>query len=121
MPSRPAKIRTDAAARGRKTHGNLQVVGLRATHYCVMSAGMAIAQSRLNRSGPDLGTGWRFAKKLGVGPGSVLEWDEQNDQVVVRGAGRYTSEDISTACSSGRRCETSTVNVKDAISREAHP
>jgi hypothetical protein len=24
----------------------------------------------------------------------VLEWDEQDDQVVVRRAGRYTSEDV---------------------------
>jgi hypothetical protein len=29
-----------------------------------------------------------------VGPGSVLEWDEDGDRVVVRKAGRYSSEDI---------------------------
>ena len=34
---------------------------------------------------------------LGVGPGSVLEWDEEGDVVVVRKAGRYSSEDIHRA------------------------
>jgi bifunctional DNA-binding transcriptional regulator/antitoxin component of YhaV-PrlF toxin-antitoxin module len=36
-------------------------------------------------------------KRLGVGPGAVLEWDEENGQVVVRRAGRYNSEDIHRA------------------------
>jgi AbrB family looped-hinge helix DNA binding protein len=30
-------------------------------------------------------------KKLGVGPGSVLEWEEHDARVVVRRAARYTS------------------------------
>lgn len=36
-------------------------------------------------------------QKLGVGPGAVLEWEEQNDHVIVRRAGRYTSEDLHRA------------------------
>ncbi len=32
--------------------------------------------------------------KLGIGPGSVLEWDAQGEHVIVRKAGRYSSEDI---------------------------
>jgi hypothetical protein len=32
-----------------------------------------------------------------VGPGSVLEWDEAGDTVVVRKAGRFTSEEIHRA------------------------
>lgn len=36
-------------------------------------------------------------RKLGVGPGSVLEWEDEGDHVVVRRAGRYTSEDIHRA------------------------
>jgi bifunctional DNA-binding transcriptional regulator/antitoxin component of YhaV-PrlF toxin-antitoxin module len=36
-------------------------------------------------------------RKLGVGPGSILEWDEDDDRVVVRRAGRFTSEDIHRA------------------------
>jgi AbrB family looped-hinge helix DNA binding protein len=33
-------------------------------------------------------------KKLGLGPGSVLEWDEDGEQIVVRRAGRFSSEDL---------------------------
>ena len=36
-------------------------------------------------------------RKLGIGPGSVLEWEEEGDHVVVRKAGRLTSEDIHRA------------------------
>lgn len=33
-------------------------------------------------------------KKLGVGPGSTIEWVEEDDKVVVRRAGGYTFDDI---------------------------
>jgi len=33
-------------------------------------------------------------RKLGLGPGSVLEWDEDGEKVIVRRAGRYTSEEV---------------------------
>jgi antitoxin PrlF len=33
-------------------------------------------------------------RKLGIGPGSVLEWHDAGDHVVVRRAGRYSSEDV---------------------------
>jgi AbrB family looped-hinge helix DNA binding protein len=36
-------------------------------------------------------------KKLGIGPGSVLEWHEQDGSVVVRRAGRFTSLEIHQA------------------------
>ena len=36
----------------------------------------------------------KVRQRLGVGPGSVLEWDEDGDRVIVRKAGRYSSEDI---------------------------
>ena len=42
-------------------------------------------------------------RKLGVGPGSVLEWEEEGDKVVVRRAGRYTSEDIHRAIFGDRK------------------
>jgi hypothetical protein len=29
-----------------------------------------------------------------LSPGSVLEWEEHGDEIVVRRAGRYTSEDL---------------------------
>jgi len=36
-------------------------------------------------------------RKLGVGPGSVLEWHEAEEGVVVRRAGRFTSQDVHDA------------------------
>ena len=33
-------------------------------------------------------------RRLGVGPGSVIEWDADGDQIVVRRAGRYTSSEV---------------------------
>jgi AbrB family looped-hinge helix DNA binding protein len=54
---------------------------------------MAPAHSRLTSQG-QISVPARIRKKLGVGPGSILEWDDQGEQVVVRRAGRYTSEDV---------------------------
>ena len=36
-------------------------------------------------------------RKLGIGPGSLLEWDAQGEKMVVRRVGRYTSEDVHRA------------------------
>ena len=36
-------------------------------------------------------------RKLGVGPGSVLEWAEEGDQIVVRRVGQYSFEDVHQA------------------------
>ena len=57
---------------------------------------MAIAQSRVTAQG-QISIPARVRQKLGIGPGSVLEWDEQGANIVVRRAARYTSEDIHKA------------------------
>lgn len=57
---------------------------------------MAIAQSKVTAQG-QISVPAEIRKKLGIGPGSVLEWDQQNDQVVVRRAGQFTSTDIHKA------------------------
>jgi len=75
---------------------------------------MAIAQSRLTAQG-QISVPAEVRKKLGVGPGSVLEWDEQNDQVVVRRAGRYTSNDVHCALFPEQGSKKSPADVKDAI------
>jgi len=36
-------------------------------------------------------------KRLGVGPGSILEWNQENGQIVVRRAGQFSSSDIHEA------------------------
>ena len=57
---------------------------------------MAIAQSKVTAQG-QISVPAEVRKKLGVGPGSVLEWDQQDDQVIVRRAGQFSSEDIHKA------------------------
>lgn len=57
---------------------------------------MAIAHSKLTAQG-QISVPAEVRRKLGVGPGSVLEWDEQGDTIVVRRSGRYTSEDVHRA------------------------
>jgi AbrB family looped-hinge helix DNA binding protein len=54
---------------------------------------MAIAHSKLTAQG-QISVPAKVRRKLGIGPGSVLEWDDVGEQVVVRRVGRYTSEDV---------------------------
>jgi bifunctional DNA-binding transcriptional regulator/antitoxin component of YhaV-PrlF toxin-antitoxin module len=39
----------------------------------------------------------KVRQRLGVGPGAVLEWDEEDGRIVVRRAGRYTFENVHDA------------------------
>jgi AbrB family looped-hinge helix DNA binding protein len=54
---------------------------------------MALAQSKLTAQG-QISVPADVRRKLGVGPGSTLEWTQEGDQILVRRAGRFTSEDI---------------------------
>jgi antitoxin PrlF len=36
-------------------------------------------------------------RKLGIGPGAVLEWDDDDGLIIVRRAGQYSSADIHRA------------------------
>jgi antitoxin PrlF len=54
---------------------------------------MAIAQSKLTAQG-QISVPADVRKRLGIGPGSVIEWDEDDGKIVVRRKGKYTSEDI---------------------------
>ena len=57
---------------------------------------MALPQSKLTAQG-QISVPAEIRRKLGLAPGSVLEWDDKGDQVVVRKAGKYTFEDIHRA------------------------
>ena len=74
---------------------------------------MSIAQSKITTQG-QISVPAKVRKKLGVGPGSILEWDESNDQVVVRRAGRNTSTDIHEALFTKGR-PTASLDVKEGI------
>lgn len=57
---------------------------------------MALPQSKVTAQG-QISVPAEIRRKLGIGPGSVLEWQEEGDRVVVRRAGLYSSEDIHRA------------------------
>ena len=75
---------------------------------------MTIAKSKLTAQG-QISVPAEIRQRLGVGPGSVLEWDEQDDQVIVRRASRYTSEEVHRALFPDGVAEGGPVDVKDAI------
>ncbi len=54
---------------------------------------MPIAQSKVTAQG-QISVPAEVRKRLGIGPGSVLEWHEEDGNVVVRRAGRFSSSDI---------------------------
>jgi antitoxin PrlF len=54
---------------------------------------MAIAHSKLTAQG-QISVPASVRRKLGVGPGSVLEWEERDGEVLVRRAGRVSSGDM---------------------------
>jgi AbrB family looped-hinge helix DNA binding protein len=57
---------------------------------------MAIVHSKVTAQG-QISVPAEVRRKLGVGPGSVLEWEEEGNRMVVRRAGRFSSEEIHRA------------------------
>lgn len=57
---------------------------------------MAIAHSRLTAQG-QISVPAAVRRKLGLGPGSTLEWQEDGEKIVVRRVGRFTSADVHEA------------------------
>ncbi len=55
-----------------------------------------IAHSKLTAQG-QVSVPGAVRRRLGIGPGSVLEWDDAGGAIVVRRAGRYSSEDLHRA------------------------
>ena len=54
---------------------------------------MTLAQSKVTAQG-QISVPAEVRRKLGLGPGAVLEWVEDGDKVVIRRAGRYSSEEV---------------------------
>jgi len=57
---------------------------------------MSLAYSKLTAQG-QVSVPAEVRRKLGVGAGSVLEWNAEGGNIVVRRAGRYTSGDVHRA------------------------
>jgi AbrB family looped-hinge helix DNA binding protein len=57
---------------------------------------MALAQSRVTAQG-QISVPVEIRKKLGLAPGSILEWAEDGENVIVRRAGRFSSDEVHRA------------------------
>ena len=80
---------------------------------------MALAHSKVTAQG-QISVPAGIRKKLGIGPGSILEWDEEGDKVVVRRSARFTSEDIHRALFPEQAPKSRTVDeMKEGIRRRA--
>lgn len=76
---------------------------------------MAIAQSKVTTQG-QVSVPAEIRKKLGLGPGSVLDWDEKGGEIIVRKAGRHTSVEVHLALfGAGNEEPLQPVDVKEAI------
>ena len=76
---------------------------------------MTLAHSKVTEQG-QISVPVDIRRKLGIGPGSILEWEEEGDKIIVRRAGRFSSEDIHQALFGARKPQTRTVDeLKDGI------
>ena len=57
---------------------------------------MALASSRLTSQG-QVSIPAEIRRRLGIGPGAVVEWDEEDGRIVVRRAGGHSSQDVHRA------------------------
>ena len=57
---------------------------------------VALAKSRLTAQG-QISVPAEVRRKLGLGPGSVIEWEQVGEQMLVRRAGTYSSQDVHRA------------------------
>lgn len=78
---------------------------------------MAIAQSKITAQG-QISVPAEVRRRLGVGPGSLLEWDEESGQVVVRRAGTFTSEEVHQAVFGTKPEAKSLKELKAGIGKE---
>ena len=79
---------------------------------------MKIAQSRLTSQG-QVSVPAEVRRRLGLGPGSVIEWDAEGDKVVVRKGHRYSSEDVhATLFPEGVSDAKSLKELKDGVRRD---
>jgi len=62
---------------------------------------MEVSKSRVTAQG-QISIPAKVRQKLGIGPGSVVLWEEHGDTFVVRRAGQFSSEEIHQAIFRGK-------------------
>jgi AbrB family looped-hinge helix DNA binding protein len=74
----------------------------------------AIAQSKITAQG-QISVPAEIRRRLGIGPGSVLEWYEEGEKIVVRRVTQYTSEDVHKALFAKPPKRRTLAELKDGI------
>jgi antitoxin PrlF len=77
---------------------------------------MVIALSKVTAQG-QISVPAEIRRKLGLGPGSVLEWEDSGGQMVVRKAVRHTSQQVHVALFGSAAKPIPKSDVKEAIRR----
>ena len=77
---------------------------------------MSLAKSRLTSQG-QISVPVEVRRKLGIGPGSVLEWEQVGEQMLVRRAGTYSSQDVHRALFAKATARRSLDELKDGRAR----
>jgi AbrB family looped-hinge helix DNA binding protein len=78
---------------------------------------VSLAKSRLTSQG-QISVPAEVRRKLGLGPGSVLEWEQVGEQMLVRRAGTYSSQDIHQALFSRKPAKRSLAELKQGRARD---
>ncbi len=76
---------------------------------------MALAQSRLTVQG-QVSVPAEVRRRLGIGPGSLIEWEQEGEMLVVRRAAKYTMEDLHHALFPKRPARKSEEELREGIS-----
>ena len=80
---------------------------------------MPLAHSKVTSQG-QISVPAEVRRRLGIGPGSVLEWDQEGKKIVVRRSARYTSQDIHRALFPKRSPQPRTLTeLKEGMRRRA--
>lgn len=78
---------------------------------------MPLSRSKVTSQG-QISVPAEVRRKLGVGPGSVLEWEEEGGKIIVRRAGTFSSEDIHRVLFPGKAPESQTLEeLREGIRR----
>lgn len=77
---------------------------------------MKLAQSRLTSQG-QISIPAEVRRRLGIGPGGVLEWDEDGERIVVRRAGAHSFAEVHRVLFAREPRPRSLAELKEGIRR----
>jgi antitoxin PrlF len=77
---------------------------------------MVVARSKITSQG-QISVPAEIRRRLGLGPGSIIEWEEKGEDVIVKRSSRYSSEDIHHEVFSSTPSRKDLTELKEGIRR----